>query len=202
MTSKDPNDIPDPTVAQEYARKNRSVNSSLLCHEWAMGARLSQQILRRRTVVALHFAWGRSVTRRLLIPAFFLTLHVQASEWLPTRLYDVTIETGMPHLEENLRYTTTHQRSCISLKDLATEFPILNHPTLAGCTLGGETRTDDTVRFGLSCDDRHGTTGTAVCHSPKRQNQERHDLQSGGTNIRSSRDPTAQDTRHIACTRP
>ena len=74
--------------------------------------------------MALQFPSGRSATRLLLTPAFLLTLHVQASELLPARLYDVTIETGMPHLEENLRYTTTHQQSCISLKDLATEFPI------------------------------------------------------------------------------
>ena len=133
-----------------------------------------------------------SVTRRLLIPAFFLTLHVHASELLPTRLYDVTIETGMPHLEENLRYTTTHQRNCISLKDLATEFPILNHPTLAGCTLSGEVRKDDTVKFVLSCDDRHGTTGMAVWHIDKQRIRGRLDVKLGGKNMTFSQTVTAK----------
>src|ERR1700681_4649697 len=98
--------------------------------------------------MALRFPSLFSAARRLLIPAFFLPLHPSASELLPARLYDVTIETGMPHLEENLRYTTTHRRSCISSKELATEFPILKHPTLAGCSLGGEARRGDIVKFG------------------------------------------------------
>jgi hypothetical protein len=157
-----------------------------------MGARLSQQIFRQGTVMALQFACGRSVTRRLVIPAFFLTLHVQAAEWLPTRLYDVTIETGMPHLEENLRYTTTHQRSCISLQDLATAFPILNHPTLAGCTLRGASRKDDTVTLGLSCDDRHGTTGMAVWHIDKQRIRGRLDVKLGGKNMTFSQTVTAR----------
>src|SRR5260221_8489409 len=59
--AKVPNDIPGPMVAQEYARKNRSVNSPLPCHEWVMGARLSQQIFRQGTLLALQFAFGRSV---------------------------------------------------------------------------------------------------------------------------------------------
>jgi Protein of unknown function (DUF3617) len=158
-----------------------------------MGARYSlSTFIRQETAMALQFACGSAVTRRLLIPAFFLTLHVQASELLPTRLYDVTIETGMPHLEDNLRYTTTHQRNCISLKDLATEFPILNHPTLAGCTLGGEARKDDTVKFVLSCDDRHGTTGMAVWHIDKQRIRGRLDVKLGGKNMTFSQTVTAK----------
>jgi hypothetical protein len=142
--------------------------------------------------MAFQFACGRSATRRLLIPAFLLMLPVHASELFPTRLYDVIIETGMPHLEENLRYTTTHQRNCISPKDLATEFPILNHPTLAGCTLGGGARKGDTVRFGLSCDDRHGTTGTAVWHIDKQRIRGRLDVKLGGKNMTFSQTVTAR----------
>jgi hypothetical protein len=142
--------------------------------------------------MAPDLACGRSVTRRLLIPAFFLTLLAQASELLPTRLYDVTIETGMPHLEENLRYTTTHQRSCISLEDLATEFPILNHPALAGCTLGGEERKDGIVKFALSCADRHGTTGMAAWHIDKQRIRGRLDVKLGGKNMTFSQTVTAK----------
>jgi hypothetical protein len=156
------------------------------------------------TAMALQFPSGRSVTRRLLIPAFFATVPVQASELLPPRLYDVTIETGMPHLEENLRYTTTHRRSCISRKDLATVFPILNHPTLAGCTLRGESQNDDiagkdgTIKFGLSCDDRHGTTGMAVWHIDKQRIRGRLDVKLGGKNMTFSQTVTAKVVGHCS----
>jgi hypothetical protein len=168
---------------------------------WAARDSLST-FLRQEIDMALQFACGRSVTRQLLVPAFLLTLHVQAAELLPTRLYDVTIETGMPHLEENLRYTTTHQRSCISLKDLATEFPILNHPTLAGCTLRGESQNGDnvgkngTVKFGLSCSDRHGTTGMAVWHIDKQRIRGRLDVKLGGKNMTFSQTVTARVVGH------
>ena len=128
------------------------------------------------------FGGGRTATRSI-IPAFLLSIHVQASELFPARLYEVTIETGMPHLEENLRYTTTHQRRCISPKDLATEFPILGHPSLNGCTLGSGARHHDTVKFGLSCEDRHGTTGTAVWHIGKQRIWGRLDVKLGGKNM-------------------
>jgi Protein of unknown function (DUF3617) len=142
--------------------------------------------------MALKFACSRSITRWLLIPAFLPTPHVQAAELFRTRLYDVTIETGMPHLEENLRYTTTHQRSCISSKELATEFPILKHPSLAGCSLSGEVRQGDIVKFGLSCDAGHGTTGTAVWHIDKQRIRGRLDVKLGGKNMTFSQTVTAK----------
>ncbi len=139
-----------------------------------------------------------------LVPVFLLTLHSRAAELLPTRLYDVTIETGMPHLEENLRYATTHQRRCISLKDLATAFPILNHPTLAGCTLLGTSQNDDiagkdgTIKFALSCDDRHGTTGMAVWHIDKQRIRGRLDVKLGGKNMTFSQTVTAKVVGHCS----
>jgi hypothetical protein len=139
----------------------------------------------------------------LLIPAL-LTLQAQSAELLPARLYDVTIETGMPHLEENLRYTTTHQRSCISRKDLATEFPILSHPTLAGCTLRGALQNGDiagkdgTVKFGLSCNDRHGTTGVAVWHIDQQRIRGRLDVKLGGKNMTFSQTVTAKVVGHCS----
>jgi len=155
-----------------------------------MGA-AARHVFDRKPAMALRFPSGLSVMRRLPIAAFFLPVHPSASELLPPRLYDVTIETGMPHLEENLRYTTTHQRHCISPKDLATEFPILGHPSLNGCTLGSEVRQDDTVKFGLSCEDRHGTTGTAVWHIDKHRIRGRLDVKLGGKNMTFSQTVTA-----------
>jgi hypothetical protein len=136
--------------------------------------------------MALKFACSRPITRWLLIPAI-LPPHIQAAELFRTRLYDVTIETGMPHLEESLRYTTTHQRSCISSKELATEFPILKHPSLAGCSLSGEVRQGDIVNFGLSCD-----AGTAVWHIDKQRIRGRLDVKLGGKNMTFSQTVTAK----------
>ena len=41
--------------------------------------------------------------------ALFLTVLISsaAAQPYPPRLYETTIETGLPHLEENLRYATT-----------------------------------------------------------------------------------------------
>jgi hypothetical protein len=77
-------------------------------------------------------------------------------------LYEVTSQTGMPNLEENLRYTVTHQERCATERELLTGFPVLSHPSLAGCRLGEEQREGDTVTMHLSCDSGHGTSGTAT----------------------------------------
>jgi hypothetical protein len=69
-------------------------------------------------------------------------------------LYDVVIETGMPNLEENLRYATTREERCLTQEDFASIFPILKHPSLADCHL-------DKVTYVLACEGNHGTTGQA-----------------------------------------
>jgi len=84
---------------------------------------------------------------------------------MPARLYEVTTETGMPHLEENLRYTTTHEKVCLTHQVLAAAFPILDHPALRGCRLRNEVRLGDTLSYTLAytlaCEGGHGTTGEA-----------------------------------------
>jgi hypothetical protein len=77
-------------------------------------------------------------------------------------LYGLTTETGMPNLEENLRYTTTHTRHCLDRASLYTAFPILEHPALKGCRLIHPTRIEDLLYYELSCEGTHGTTGQAI----------------------------------------
>jgi len=78
-------------------------------------------------------------------------------------MYEITTETGMPHLEENLRYSTTQARHCVTQPEaLSTAFPILDHVSLKGCHLGDETRQGDTVSYVLVCEGGHGTTGHAT----------------------------------------
>jgi hypothetical protein len=78
------------------------------------------------------------------------------------RLYDVSTETSMPHLEENLRYTLERGRRCLGRDDLASVFPMLHHPALAGCNLREPNRDGDTLSYVLICDRSSGTTGTAT----------------------------------------
>src|SRR5262245_270940 len=92
-----------------------------------------------------------------------------APDFMVPRLYQVTTETVMPHLEENLRYAITHEERCLAEHDLATEFPILAHPALQGCALEHATRRDEVISYTLICTGAHGTTGNAIWELGERQ---------------------------------
>lgn len=85
----------------------------------------------------------------------------RAAESMPPRLYDVTTETMMPHLEENLRYATTRQNRCLSGQELFAAFPVLSHASMQGCRLDEESRGDEAISYVLVCAGGHGTTGSA-----------------------------------------
>ena len=82
-------------------------------------------------------------------------------ETLPSGSYELTTETVMPHLEENLRYAITHEDRCLLHQELTSAFPVLSHASLADCTLRDESRTADVVNYRLVCTGGHGTTGSA-----------------------------------------
>jgi len=100
------------------------------------------------------------VRRTVLLITAWASL-ASASQSMPPGLYDVTTETAMPHLEENLRYATTHERRCLTHQDLSQAFPILAHPALKDCSLGDEVREGEVVSYALICTGGHGTTGEA-----------------------------------------
>jgi hypothetical protein len=87
---------------------------------------------------------------------------VSSAEPLPPRLYDVTTETGMPHLEENLRYSITHEKRCLTEEDFSRVFPVLAHPALAGCRLALKSRTDEQLAYRLTCAAGNRTTGQSL----------------------------------------
>lgn len=101
----------------------------------------------------------------------------------PARLYDVTIETGMPHLEENLRYATTRSQRCLTRNDLASVFPILDHPSLAGCKLSEQSSADDGLVYRLVCESDTQTTGTATWHLGEHVIRGTLDVKLGGKNM-------------------
>ena len=83
------------------------------------------------------------------------------AETLSARLYEVTIETGMPHLDENLRYATTHGKVCLDPQNLDKAFPILADVSLQDCRLELAARQSAAARYTLVCTGGHGTTGWA-----------------------------------------
>jgi len=81
---------------------------------------------------------------------------------VPTvKLYDVVTETGMPHLDENLRYATTRDRRCLDVNDLARAFPVLNDVSLQDCRLALVAQRAEGANYALQCSGGHGTTGEA-----------------------------------------
>ena len=92
--------------------------------------------------------------------AVLLSQQALSSEPMFPKLYEVTTEIGMPHLEENLRYATTRETSCMTRFD-PLAFPILKHEALGGCHLDYGNRHDETISYVLICARASGTTGNA-----------------------------------------
>ncbi|MDM0115928.1 hypothetical protein QTI66_27515 [Variovorax sp. J22R133] len=85
-----------------------------------------------------------------------------ADEAEPVRLYDLVIQTGMPHLEENLRYADTRERRCVDTRDLSQMFPVLRHVSLQDCVLAKDSGNDAVATtYVLKCTGGHGTSGGA-----------------------------------------
>ena len=84
-----------------------------------------------------------------------------AGEAVEPGAYEITAQTVMPHLEENLRYATTRERRCLRAHELSSVFPILHHQSLEGCKLGDESRRGDTIRYLLVCASPQVATGVA-----------------------------------------
>lgn len=107
----------------------------------------------------------------------------RAMDIMSARMYELVTETGMPHLEENLRYTITREKRCLRHDDLASAFPVLAHSALKGCRLGDENRQDDTVTYLLSCEGGHGTTGVARWRLGEQKITGQLDVRLGGKNL-------------------
>ena len=80
------------------------------------------------------------------------------AEEAPPRLYEMVIETAMPHLEENLRYATTREKRCLEQRELWSAFPVLSHSALKDCRLDQERREQDSLSYTLVCEGGSGTT--------------------------------------------
>jgi hypothetical protein len=124
--------------------------------------------------------WSGAIA--LLMPVIVMA-PVQGSDAVPPQLYELTTETGMPHLEENLRYANTTWRQCLALSQLTAAFPILRHPALEGCKLENERRQPQSLSYQLVCAGGHGTTGNAIWHLGEHQIRGTLDVKLGGKNM-------------------
>jgi hypothetical protein len=115
----------------------------------------------------------------------------RAADLLAQCLFDVTVETNMPNLEENLRYTTTHQKRYLTREDFPTAFPALKHPALSDCRLSDEGGQDGVVSYRLVCTGGHGTTGNAQWIVGKDELWGRLTVKLGGKNLTYSQTVTA-----------
>jgi hypothetical protein len=77
-------------------------------------------------------------------------------------LYEIVIETGMPNLEENLRYATTKSTQCFSDSELAHSFSALRHDALRGCELQRDSHLSDGSSYALTCKGSTETHGIAT----------------------------------------
>jgi hypothetical protein len=89
----------------------------------------------------------------------------------------------MPHLEENLRYAVTRTNQCLTRENLASAFPVLQHPSFAGCRLREQSQDEDTIAYLLLCESSSGTTGTAKWHLGDRLIRGTLDVKLGGKNM-------------------
>lgn len=84
-----------------------------------------------------------------------------ATDAAASRLYEVTTQTSMPHLDENLRYATVTEKRCIDRRDLSRQFWMLGDVSLQDCSLVKALESEHASTYALKCDGGHGTTGDA-----------------------------------------
>ena len=126
---------------------------------------------------------ARLTFRTLLLVSAFTAVSLPAAETTPARLYEVITETGMPPLEENLRYAVTRENRCLTDEELASAFPILKSASLADCKLQRESRVADVDSYLLVCTGGHGTTGNASWRSGEQLMVGQLDVKLGGKNM-------------------
>jgi hypothetical protein len=127
----------------------------------------------------------------LIIPASLITGPTLGADVPGAQFYELTTQTTMPHLEENLRYATTTRRQCLTLAQLTMAFPILRHPALEGCSLRNEGRAPQQLTYQLVCEGGHGTTGSATWRLGEHRMRGTLDVKLGGKNMTFSQSITA-----------
>lgn len=119
------------------------------------------------------------------------------SQAVPPGLYEITTETLMPHLEENLRYANKRKVRCIGGHNPSEVFPILRHQSLNGCKLGRGSPRGEVIHYPLICHGSGGMKGTALLNNEAGNFWGELRIQMGGKNMTFSQRITA--TRQGDC---
>jgi hypothetical protein len=77
-------------------------------------------------------------------------------------LYELVVQTSMPHLEENLRYTKTTSTKCLTRSALFVAFPVLGEDAFDECRLERQAPSENDASYRLVCPISSGTTGIAI----------------------------------------
>ena len=118
------------------------------------------------------------------MPSFALAAGQEVTKPLPGQhLYEITTETGMPHLEESLRYAVVKERSCLDSRDLSRAFWMLEDVSLQDCRLIKTSQTESGARYDLRCDGGHGTSGSARWEIGPERLRGTLDVKLGGKNM-------------------
>ena len=104
---------------------------------------------------------ARKLVRNCTFLFVALNLAAVAAEPAAPRLYEMSTETGMPHMEENLRYAVAKERRCMGTHDLSSAFWMLRDVSLQDCELVKVSQEADAATYLLECSGGHGTTGDA-----------------------------------------
>lgn len=107
-------------------------------------------------------------------------------------LYELAVETSMPHLEENLRYTKTIATECLNESELLVAFPVLTDNAFRGCKLSETTLADTYASYRLTCPASTGTTGRAKWQRNASQLHGMLVIKLGGKNMTFSQRVTAR----------
>jgi hypothetical protein len=142
-----------------------------------------QGVKPRLTRIARRIARSSRLLAGVVAAPLCLPITMQAAQTQTQILYDLKIETSMPHLDENLRYATRYERTCVDPENLSRQFPILGDVSLRNCRLVDPTSRDDAIIYTLQCSGGHGTTGRAVWQLDARQIAGTLDVKLGGKNM-------------------
>lgn len=142
--------------------KFRALTGSVLSRPVEAGMKVLLTRLQQSAVLAGCVFFGSGLSGSSLFGAGFLGAGLPAPAGPDAqRQYEVTTVTGMPHLEENLRYARTTEKRCLDLEDLSQEFWMLRDVSLQDCRLVKTGQSAEEADYVLTCQGGHGTTGKA-----------------------------------------
>jgi hypothetical protein len=99
------------------------------------------------------------------------------------RLFEIVTETGMPHLEWNLRHAVVTELRCVTRSELASTFWMLRDVSLQDCRLEAQRSGDAQADYTLVCTGGHGTSGSARWTFEGERATGQLDVRLGGKNM-------------------